>query len=572
MRFTFSLIAVSKTIFTSALVFFLVMLGMPASVARAETIPLATCSGQDLINAIVQANATVEHDIIALKAGCTGANAYTLQIVNNTDATTGANGLPVITQDLTISGANSEIVRATTNGIANFRLFQVAADASLELVAVTLKQGRTSGASSMSANGGAIYNKGTLNLSAVSLDSNSANESGGAIFNDINSVATLTDATLRSNTAVGNGGGLYAATGTLATINHSTFDSNNGKFGGGIASEGSVNVQRSTFNKNVALAAGGIAILSGGTLNIAATTFSENNGGTAGGAIATSKQTTTNINSSTFVKNQLNAGGVGAGLTSDGGVIIANSTFTENGGDNVNGGGIYSNGNVALINVTIANNRGYGILNVKTLTLRNTIVAGNKPDNCFNDLTDGGHNLDSGTTCGFTQRTSLNKTNPKLKALADNGGPTQTMALEPNSPAQDGGSNGVCKAQPVGALDQRNVHRPQGTDCDMGAFELQEITAPCTLPQTAPVLVAPKDKEISSTRIVSFDWESVECAPKYQVRYARSNQSFLTEQTPVSHFTTPELENGATYNWQVRACRKRLCGDWSELRTFTVNQ
>jgi LPXTG-site transpeptidase (sortase) family protein len=58
-----------------------------------------------------------------------------------------------------------------------------------------------------------------------------------------------------------------------------------------------------------------------------------------------------------------------------------------------------------------------------------------------------------------------------LSGLADNGGPTQTMALQPGSPAIDAGDAAVCAATPVGNRDQRGVIRTLGASCDIGAYE-----------------------------------------------------------------------------------------------------
>ncbi|MGA8679496.1 MAG: choice-of-anchor Q domain-containing protein [Acidimicrobiales bacterium] len=55
-------------------------------------------------------------------------------------------------------------------------------------------------------------------------------------------------------------------------------------------------------------------------------------------------------------------------------------------------------------------------------------------------------------------------TNPKLRLLANNGGPTETMALEPSSPARKIGL--ACLP-----TDQRGRPRP-ATHCDSGAYEL----------------------------------------------------------------------------------------------------
>jgi hypothetical protein len=53
--------------------------------------------------------------------------------------------------------------------------------------------------------------------------------------------------------------------------------------------------------------------------------------------------------------------------------------------------------------------------------------------------------------------------------LADNGGPTQTHALKPGSPAIDQGDPFACSV--IAITDQRGFRRPIGPDCDIGAFE-----------------------------------------------------------------------------------------------------
>ena len=91
--------------------------------------------------------------------------------------------------------------------------------------------------------------------------------------------------------------------------------------------------------------------------------------------------------------------------------------------------------------------------------------------------TDGGHNLEYGSgapaaTCGFSVNNQTG--DPKLGALSDNGGPTQTLALGTGSAAIDTGDDAVCAqtgAGKVNGVDQRSMHRPQGPHCDIGAFE-----------------------------------------------------------------------------------------------------
>jgi hypothetical protein len=89
-------------------------------------------------------------------------------------------------------------------------------------------------------------------------------------------------------------------------------------------------------------------------------------------------------------------------------------------------------------------------------------------------MTSLGHNIDSGASCGFTSPGDLGNTDPQLGLLADNGGPTDTHALLPGSPAIDAGINANCPDE-----DQRFIARPQDGDgdatavCDIGSYEAE---------------------------------------------------------------------------------------------------
>lgn len=111
-------------------------------------------------------------------------------------------------------------------------------------------------------------------------------------------------------------------------------------------------------------------------------------------------------------------------------------------------------------------------------TLRNTIVAGNinNISDVDGPLVSQGHNLigqgsgGSGFTDSDLVGTPANPIDPLLGPLQDNGGPTQTMALLPGSPAIDAGDN-----TDAPEFDQRGPGFPRivnGT-IDIGAFELQ---------------------------------------------------------------------------------------------------
>jgi hypothetical protein len=83
-----------------------------------------------------------------------------------------------------------------------------------------------------------------------------------------------------------------------------------------------------------------------------------------------------------------------------------------------------------------------------------------------------GYNIESpGNTCGFDQTGDQVVPDAMLGPLQDNGGPTETHALLPGSPA----INQIPEAECEVDTDQRGEPRPEtgGTMCDVGAFEVQ---------------------------------------------------------------------------------------------------
>jgi CSLREA domain-containing protein len=363
--------------------------------------------------------------------------------------------LPLITTAIAITGmgaANTIIQADISSSTAQWRVFQVAATGNLTLDQLTIRHGSCAGLCS---------------------DVGGANpEFGGGIYND--GTVTLTNTTIASN-AAGGGGGIYN-TGTL-TLTNSIFTDNEAVAGrgGGIYSIGTLTVTSSTFSENRADTEAGI--YSTGTLTVTDSTFSANHAFTGTGAIGIEGSSATGtVTNSTFIENLVDDG-EGAGIRSSGDLIVINSTFFGN--KAWVGGAIANFNTLTVTNSTISgnttiNNQGDGIFNDSTfgisVLLQNTIVANNGGENCFGTVTNGGYNLDSGDTCGWdSDAGSRSNTDPLLGALADNGGPTQTIALELGSPAIDAGNDAVCPS-----ADQRGASRPQGSHCDIGAYE-QEI-------------------------------------------------------------------------------------------------
>jgi hypothetical protein len=96
-------------------------------------------------------------------------------------------------------------------------------------------------------------------------------------------------------------------------------------------------------------------------------------------------------------------------------------------------------------------------------TLTDVLLASNELGNCAGNITDGGRNLSFGVS--DCPGTGFNRGDPRLGPLQDNGGPTQTEALQAGSAAIDQGAG--CEI-----TDQRGLPRPSGPACDIGAYEV----------------------------------------------------------------------------------------------------
>ena len=279
----------------------------------------------------------------------------------------------------------------------------------------------------------------------------------------------------------GNNGGGVKNSGTL-NVTNVTFSGNSaGYYGAGIYSTGTLNVTNVTFSGNSSGAGGG-GISSTGTLNVTNSTFSGNDGGTNGGGIYNGFGTSTVMNSA-FSGNSAAMGG---GISNWYGTLtVTNSTFSGNTASY--GGGIYSTGTLNATNSTFSGNsavfEGGGIYNYSgaTMNVKNSIVA-NAPagGNCIGTITDGGGNLQFGGTVADSCGAAIPTGDPKLSALADNGGSTQTMALGAGSAAVDAAVYATCMAAVgspnygAGGLDQRGQPRTSVSSvCDIGAFEQQ---------------------------------------------------------------------------------------------------
>jgi parallel beta-helix repeat protein len=454
--------------------------------------------------------------------------------------TTNANGVPTRVE---VSGVSFMTNTATSGGGG----IAVTLEGSLTITNAIFTSNRTEG------DGGSVSasSKSSLTVDNSVFTGNSAAGEGGGVYVATEGSASIAGSTFTGNKATGSGGGLFAGGMGSVEVTRSAFTGNNTmEEGGGIAIDngGTVLISDSTVRDNASGAGGGGIQNAGRTVNFTRLTITGNTAVGDGGGIESQSTGNFTIEDSNINGNTAENGG-GFSNNGDGTLRISRSTFWDNralagtSDDTGLGGGIYSLGDAAAeyTNVTISGNlaqvRGGGLYvdadagvrvvnstiafnsspvasgvgdegtNLNTpvqpstsVIFRNTIVASNiGGTNCNYALGSEGGNLENGNSCYFSgPRDRVNATTVGLDAIADNGGPTLTQALLPNSLAVDGG------VLPCPATDQRGVARPQNTRCDSGAFEFQgPFAPPDTTPPDTTALGAPV-QDTEATSLFSF--------------------------------------------------------------------
>ncbi|MFO0547766.1 MAG: choice-of-anchor Q domain-containing protein [Polyangiaceae bacterium] len=319
--------------------------------------------------------------------------------------------------------------------------------------------------------GGAIYSHGGDTIVVGSTFDGNSGSSGGAIGN------------LRSNLAIYN---------SSFANNHAVSGN-----GGAVATDGQNPDQGKVFTLCGVVAQNNRAELEGGAIYrygypgessvIDSTTLDGNYAEQPGAAHAGGLYHLTDtpgvmpltLTNST-ISNNTSANGAAGAFFYNSPVELTNVTITGNVATASLGGGIAANGVTGTLkNCTIANNHadaedsfGGGLVGGQNLTLQNTIIAGNTAGNAWNPVSctetaSGANNMqfppqqESGqddTPCVG----AIDFADPLLGPLADNGGPTATMALMSGSPAIGAGVD--CPP-----TDQRGVERTNG--CDLGAYQ-----------------------------------------------------------------------------------------------------
>lgn len=241
--------------------------------------------------------------------------------------------------------------------------------------------------------------------------------------------------------------------------------------GGGISNNGTLALSGVLVSQNAVSLGEGFQGLGGGILNLGALT----------------------VSASAVVENQ---GVTGAGIYSRGTFSATNLTVAGNSAQASGGGLAFGPGSASIRFSTIASNSaavdaggliaeaGSAPAIADSILAANSDGGGDAPQ-CRGAVTSGGFNvLGNLAGCSFAGLGGdIFDADPRLGPLADNGGPTPTLALLEGGPAIDAAFAGRCPA-----TDQRGVARPQGAGCDSGAFERDAQTEP---PEGRTFYVAP---------------------------------------------------------------------------------
>jgi hypothetical protein len=304
----------------------------------------------------------------------------------------------------------------------------------------------------------------TATLQGLTISNGFVSSSGGGINNA--GTLTLNSDLVTGNSAIVFGGGIYSATGSTLTVTNTTVSHNNA----------TATASQQGY---------GAGVFDWGTMTLSDDTFNNNTAGNVGGGVYNAGVTT--VNNCTFVANTAVFGG---GIGNQSSLTVQFSTISRN--------------------TAVSGGKGGGIANISNQTLQDSIVSGNtssiNPDVYGAITTDKGHNLFGTALRNKTFGTGdLFSNAPGLGNLANNGGPTQTVALQSGSPA-------IGKGATIAGIttDQRGQSR--AATPDMGAYEFNvpapavTSVSPATGPAAGGTQVTISGTSLGSAAIVAVDF------------------------------------------------------------------
>lgn len=490
---------------------------------RAATFNITANNTTALKSAIRQANINNEADVINLTT-----STYTLTAPDN--MLNGINGLPVIVDDvsgldLTINGNNADLYRSSENGTPDFRLMQIASNATVKISDFNFLNGKTADTNengNNDDNGGAIcVHDGSLTAINCDFLFNSApQDAGGAVSVCVpHFKATFTaqncyfgDNYAFSGSAIHNNGFVGNATTTLTSC---VFTGNTSENGGAISNN-------AAFGNTI--------------LNITDCTITDNQA-LQGGAIenrVSQGKTSVVVKRSLLESNQAVFGGGAIYSYADRGessFLLSNCTLADNQSEGTiysQGGAIYcgndsqSQSTFSLENCTLSKNAasagGDSIYNDGSASSNSVVQMANsifKPGHASGNFinkaglfTSLGYNLSSDAASGLLKGPG---DSIGIDPLLDLDGPrsmggTAAIALLPNSPALNAGDSNFTGPPNT---DQRGAGfaRVRGGRVDIGAFEAQMPTLSVIDAPPAPEGSAAAPNAATATIQLSPKWD-----------------------------------------------------------------
>ena len=248
--------------------------------------------------------------------------------------------------------------------------------------------------------GGGVFNasSGTLTIDGGTISGNSANRAGGGI-EDAGGTVTLTDATVSGNfidvAAPGNGGGLHSGGGDV-TVNGGVFDQNTATEGGGLWSNGTLDIDGTSITGNTGAGdaadngGGGVYAETGADVTITGAAITGNmatGAAGSGGGILVAGGASVSMTLGDLSGNAANRAGGGVEVADGGTLSLTQVTVDSNsipGANPGNGGGVHVGGvgSATVSQTTVSNNsavQGGGLWNSGsgTLAISNSTVSGN---------------------------------------------------------------------------------------------------------------------------------------------------------------------------------------------------
>lgn len=428
--------------------------------ARAVDVWNVDCSVPALISAVNQAVAAGS-GTINLAPGCT----YSFTAPYNTNGA-GSTALPVIkglTAALTINGNGATLERSGAEGTPAFRLIEIGEGAALA----------DPGARPSGQRQDVTINRLTITGGWIPAAGAGSGPGGGGLFAAAKGV-TLDKVTLADNAAAGCGGGVYAPYGSFA-ITDSTVRGN--------AQTSPVDSRRCQT-----LLAGGAGLAIGRDSRVTGSTISGNTAAFGGAAISTPSigpQGELLLANTTIVGNTAPP----SSALRDGAVVfstlvtrLVNVTVVDNSprafgscAADCNSGGIWwVEGSIVEGTCGLFPGQPLWSLGSNVITQCPVLVLGDEPNRGKPEFCD-----PRPAGCGPDV---IGVASTGVGPLQDNGGPTETAAIGPDSPAYQLEPAGNCPA-----ADQRGVPRPQpagAANCNAGAYETQAVAT--TLAYTGP--------------------------------------------------------------------------------------